>query len=346
MTRFLILLFLFAIGIINIAAVDADGPEKAYLLLYSSHKIEYLNLENRSVEPLIANIKYCHVSPHSRKILYRNENSPELFLGSLTMDKEGKLILDSVPVAYEFGPENVFFALSNDEKRLFWVKYQNRESIAHTMSLSDMSVKRYPAVPGFIFKASWSPDDEKVAFYLKEKSPDFSVDDYGLCFMEVKTGDKLTFPPSLPTRINPWRPQSPRWSGDSRYILYEGSYDEKSAYKNIIVDTVEKAKYQCKGGYWIDDHDLFFAEFSEDGSAMNFYKNDIQSVLKNKTSKTNMIGSLAVDGFLSVYYDSFARNLYFQSMLNKIGVYNFSSHKTSDLTPPLHAVDDMYLICF
>lgn len=304
------LLFQTVLLLINFLFLFQLQAEQTFLLLRADDRSGLLSLKDKVFTQCLSETSYLHASENGL-IIYRKTEGANWHIAEIIV-KNGRPELSSLDVPAELMASDLFPAFSRDGSKLLWVRYGKGGSTLCIWDRINKKVLRTDEIPGYVFLPSWSSDGKKVAFYLKEKSPVLTKDDYGLAFFDLVEKRLKQYPVSLPTRNSPQRDARPNWSNNSKYVFFEGRYEDVPNQFQLLVDTVSGQCFPCAEGLWINDADLIYL-FSADGKKLNVYFNPITDVLNGKINLTDSSGEISIPGFLAFIVDRKTDTLFFQS---------------------------------
>lgn len=352
MKAFIYLLSLVFVFLVPLHAAPPESVENVYLLFAvdmggGNYTIYSTNIHNPQIQVIINNIKYFYCSPVNKYLIFQKNNSNQLFFTTIIEAKPNTLQLSKPnTIKVDLNSKDAFFALSNSGKHLIWAKYVDNQTNLILFNIDSNQEEKLFSFKGYLHKIAWSPDNKSIAFYIKTSSLSLTADDYALAFYQLPDGKFHQFPVSSPTRPIPARPIAPCWSNDSRYILFEGSYEKPFAkkYHAILVDTEIAKWYPAVSGFWLSSNNLMTVPPSSH-KGLIFHELSLKELKNQKFSTPKKLFEIqGVDGFMASYYDNIKNILYYQSPMGILSYYDCDNKINVSIIRAPYIINTRYLL--
>ena len=296
--------------------------QQPFLLLHSKEKTGILSARGDMLQMIASETDYLQAAAEKGRIVYRPEaNSPWRII-ELSWNKTGlELTPGNVPA--ELTPSGVFPAFSPDGGKLFWCVYGNGMTELFLWDYAENKIILTRKIKGYAYLPSWSPDSRKIAFYLTEKSEMITQDDYGLAVFDMERNRIRTFPVSLRTRMSHQRDWKPLWSPNSKFVFYEGRYQESVRKFEILLDTDTGKLYPCDVGLWLNNAELLYL-FPGPAPYNSLVVSvcPVESIMKGEQNSTRPIGKINADFLNACVFDHHAKVLYYQKTNRSVAAYS------------------------
>lgn len=312
---------------ICLASSLCSYADQTILLLQSEKQTDLLLVQSKKLIPLLKSTNYLQASEAGKIIYQVSENSPWQ-CAELSWSTD-KFVLVPLETPSELTNQDVFPTFSPDGAKLFWIRYGDGKCVLHIWNFATKSYLPSKEIAGYAYLPAWSPDGSKLAFYLKEKSPDFLIDDYGFAVFDIMKNEIRKLPVSQRTRLSPQRDRRPSWSNNSQYVFYEGKYEFSKGHFQVLLNTATGKLHPCDIGIWINDSDLIYAP--PENEFMSLYFNRLNNVLNGEINLDKSMGKVNTPYFSAYTLERQTNTLYFQSDNHTVFAYHLNGNKEVSL---------------